>query len=120
MKPLEKLYSDVLREARYADVNACARLFVSAVVSYDRTLEDLANDLISDIETRFSHGTEAQTIADYFANLYSFVTAQFDSSCDFTEADWQNVYASVTALEEELPIELLQTYLSVFLERGII
>lgn len=134
MKPLEKLYSDLLKADKGFEKQgakrglSCSELFVSSISAYDKNLKSLALDLAYYIENldvdvlkaeAQGEPTLPQSKVDLFYNIACFLMDKLEKDQNLSTSQWQNLYASVTASQDELPIELLQNYLSHFLERGI-
>lgn len=119
MQKLDKFYYDVLRSCQGSKkMRPASEVFLSAVRNYDSSLEELANDLVSYWEENYSSSTPEET-AEFVYKLFCFITGEFEDDQDFSPDEWQILYDSVIAAEDELDIELLQNYFSIFLERGI-
>lgn len=120
MKKLDKFYSDILRAKNSNKSNlSVIDIFLLAIKAYDKNLENLAVDLVSYWSSK-SENKIAEAEIDFFYALYCFLTCEFSKDQDFSFDDWKALYESVIAADDELDIQLLQSYFSVFLERGIL
>ena len=100
MQAREKFYSDIIRAAKNSS--------------------EAAADLLACWEREYKEANTAEKNAEYFFNLYCFLVCDFDKEQDFSDQDWQYLVGSVTASQDELDIDLLNSYLSIFLERGVL
>ena len=119
MQAREKFYSDIIRAAKNSS-EAAAEKFLASVQAYDSSLKDIAQDLLACWELEYKEANTAEKNAEYFFNLYCFLVCDFDKEQDFSDQDWQYLVGSVTASQDELDIDLLNSYLSIFLERGVL
>lgn len=119
MQIREKFYSDITRAAQNKAETASAK-FIAAVTSYDHSVECIARDMVSFWEAEYKADNTAVENAEWFFTLYCFFIGEFNKEQNFSDHDWQQLVSSVTAAQDELDIDLLNTYLACFLERGVL
>lgn len=119
MQRLDKFYSDIIRSSKSSKKSLGER-FLSAVKNYDNSLESFAEDLLSHWEKNYKEQYSAEESAEFFYKLFSFITNEFSKEQNFSADEWQALYDSVIAAEDELDLGLLEGYFSIFLDRGII
>lgn len=118
MQRLDKFYSDIIRSSKNGE-DAIADMFLLSVKNYDRSLESFADDLCGQWEVKYKGKISTEESAEFFYTLFCFITNEFSPEQNFSASDWQALYDSVIAAEDELDIEYLQNYFSIFLARGI-
>lgn len=119
MQRIEKFYSDVLKASKISH-DALTQKFISAVKFYDASLEELAEDFVAFWEYEHKSVFSADESAEWFFKLYCFLTGEFENEHDFSAKDWEQIHTAITAFQNELDLDLLNSYLSIFLERGIL
>ncbi|MEL3907676.1 MAG: hypothetical protein P1P64_01520 [Treponemataceae bacterium] len=119
MRRKEKLYSELLKASRVSP-NTLGQKFIFAVKVFDASLEEIAEDFVAFWENEYKAVFSADKSAEWFFTLYCFLTDEFEDEQDFSAKDWEQIRTSITASQNELDLDLLNSYLSIFLERGLL
>ncbi len=122
MNAMEKFYSDsrkLIKICRQNEFDAeLAALFCRAVSSFDKQCENLANDFADyRLATYGENGQTKEEAAEWFYKLFSLLAGHFEPDMDFSDEDWKQINLTVSAEAGEMNIDLLNSILSVMVER---
>lgn len=120
MNVLEKFYSDALRIAQKTSGTefkpALADLFIDTIRRYDKTLLPLAEASAQYWLNAYRQEERTQA-ADWFYKVFALFDGAFDTAMDFSDEDWEELHALVSAAAEYLDMNTVQSIMSVMVER---
>ena len=121
MNILEKFYSDARRRTEKAPYPAFRQelcgFFVQTIRSYDKSLLPLAEDAAEYwLRTHLKYKKEAAV--NWFYAVFSLFDGSFSSDMDFSDEDWEELHAIVSAAAETLDMHTVSAIMSVMVERN--
>ena len=121
MNILEKFYSDARRRTEKAPYPAFRQelcgFFVQTIRSYDKSLFPLADDAAEYwLRTHLKDTKEAAI--NWFCAVFSLFDGSFSSDMDFSDEDWEELHAIVSAAAEILDMHTVSAIMSVMVERN--
>ncbi|PIE97359.1 MAG: hypothetical protein CR988_08170 [Treponema sp.] len=118
MQMLEKFYTDILKATKQKNyTEAVPKLFRRQVSMYDKSLNDFAEDMSEYWLAEYSTSQSKTEIADWFYKLLSFFTEEFEADMDFSKRDWEEIKFSLSSTQDNMDIELLNSFMSILVER---
>lgn len=121
MNILEKFYSDARRRTEKAPYPAFRQelcgFFVQTIRSYNKSLLPLAEDAAEYwLRTHLKDTKEAAI--NWFYAVFSLFDGSFSSDMDFSDEDWEELHAIVSAAAEILDMHTVSAIMSVMVERN--
>lgn len=126
MNSMEKFYSDaskLIKKCPPEKFNEeLSALFCRAVSIYDKRAAVLANDF-ADYRLNLLPATDVadkkeQTEAvEWLYKIFALLTGNFEKDMDFTTDGWEQINIIISAAAYELDIDLLNSIMSVIVER---
>ena len=121
MNILEKFYSDAQRRTDKAPYPAFRQelcgFFVQTIRSYNKSLFPLAEDAAEYwLRTHLKDTKEAAI--NWFYAVFSLFDGSFSSDMDFSDEDWEELHAIVSAAAETLDMHTVSAIMSVMVERN--
>ena len=121
MNILEKFYSDARRRTEKAPYPAFRQelcgFFVQTIRSYNKSLLPLTEDAAEYwLHTHLKDTKEAAI--NWFYAVFSLFDGSFSSDMDFSDEDWEELHAIVSAAEETLDMHTVSAIMSVMVERN--
>ena len=121
MNILEKFYSDARRRTEKAPAPAFRQelcgFFVQTIRSYDKSLLPLAEDAAEYWLCTHLKDTKEAAI-NWFYAVFSLFDGSFSSDMDFSDEDWEELHAIVSAAAETLDMHTVSAIMSVMVERN--
>jgi hypothetical protein len=120
MNILEKFYADARRRIEKLSDSAfrqeLSSFFVQTIRNYDKSLLPLAEDAAAYWLQAHIHDTKEKA-ADWFYTVFSLFDGSFGSDMDFSDEDWEELHAIISAAAESLDMHTVSTIMSVMVER---
>jgi len=120
MNIIEKFYTDARRRTEKLSDSAfrqeLSSFFVQTIRSYDKTLLPLAEDA-AEYWVRIHIQDTKEEAVDWFYTVFSLFDGSFGSDMDFSDADWKELHAIVSAAAESLDMHTVSALMSVMVER---
>lgn len=91
-------------------------VFVQTIRNYDKSLLPLAEDAAAYWLQAHIHDTKEKA-ADWFYTVFSLFDGSFGSDMDFSDEDWEELHAIISAAAESLDMHTVSTIMSVMVER---
>ena len=121
MNILEKFYSDARRRTeKLPDPTFRQELssfFVQTIRSYDKNLLPLAEDS-AEYWLRTHLKDTREDAVNWFYTVFSLFDGSFGSDMDFSDEDWEELHAIVSAAAETLDMHTVSAIMSVMVERN--
>jgi len=120
MNILEKFYSDARRQTEKLPTPAfqqeLCEFFIQTIRSYDKNLLPLAEDAAEYWLRTHSDDTKEDS-ANWFYAVFSLFDDSFGGDMDFSDDDWEELHAIVSAAAESLDMHTVSAIMSVMVER---
>lgn len=126
MDLMEKFYSDASKLVKNCPPEKfneeLSALFCRAVLTCDKRAAVLANDLaccrLNFVpEVNGTDKKEQMETVEWLYKIFALLTGKFQKDMDFTADDWEQINITVSEAAYELDIELLNSIMSVIVER---
>ncbi len=121
MNILEKFYSDARRRTEKlpdpAFRHGLCEFFVQTIRNYDKSLLPLAEDSAEYWLRTHSADTKEEAV-NWFYTVFSLFDGSFGSDMDFSDEDWEELHAIVSAAAETLDMHTVSAIMSVMVERN--
>lgn len=123
MTILEKFYSDARRRIEKHSDSAfrqelCA-FFVQTIRTYDKSLLPLAQD-VAEYWLAVHLTDTAEEALNWFYSVFSLFDGSFTDDMDFSDEDWNELCAIVSAAADTLDMHTVSAIMSVMVDRHII
>jgi len=128
MTDIDKFYSDADRLAsRIPSTDTSAgpkfasdltRLFLSWTHDYGEIGEDLASWWANKYRDGLGEDGARRKAVEWFGAALSLLSGCFTDKMDFPDDDWEEIRDTISASADELDIDLIQTIMTVIVERG--
>lgn len=133
MDTMEKFYSDASRLVEKSHANQLAEklnkdgddfdarlteIFCKAVSLYDKQAQVLANDFADYWLSAYSEGRQKKEDAvEWFYQIFSLIAGNFEKDMDFPQEDWEQINLIISSEAESLDMDLLNSIMTVIVER---
>ncbi|UTC44017.1 hypothetical protein [Treponema sp. OMZ 857] len=121
MNILEKFYSDARRRTEKLPDPAFRQelctFFVQTIRSYDKSLLPLAEDSAEHWLRTHLQDTKEDAV-NWFYTVFALFDDSFGSDMDFSDEDWEELHAIVSAAAETLDMHTVSAIMSVMVERN--
>ncbi|UTY29121.1 hypothetical protein [Treponema putidum] len=126
MDTMEKFYSDasrlVERFSKDGDTagfdSRLTEIFCKAVSLYDKQAQVLANDFADYWLSAYSAGRQKKEDAiEWFYQIFSLIAGNFKDDMDFPQEDWEQINLIISSEAETLDMNLLNSIMTVIVER---
>ncbi|AIW88418.1 hypothetical protein JO41_00265 [Treponema sp. OMZ 838] len=121
MNILEKFYSDARRRTEKLSDPAFRQelctFFVQTIRSYDKSLLPLAEDSAEYWLRTHLQDTKEDAV-NWFYTVFALFDDSFGSDMDFSDEDWEELHAIVSAAAETLDMHTVSAIMSVMVERN--
>ena len=121
MNILEKFYSDARKRTEKLPDPAfrqeLCEFFVQTIRSYDNRLLPLAEDS-AEYWLRMHLQDTKEDAVNWFYTVFSLFDGSFGSNMDFSDEDWDELHAIVSAAAEVLDMHTVSAIMSVMVERN--
>ena len=121
MNILEKFYSDARRRTEKLPDPAFRQelctFFVQTIRSYDKSLLPLAEDSAEYWLRTHLQDTKEDAV-NWFYTVFALFDDSFGSDMDFSDEDWKELHAIVSAAAETLDMHTVSAIMSVMVERN--
>ena len=120
MNILEKFYSDARKRTEKLPDPAfrqeLSSFFVQTIRNYDKSLLPLAEDSAEYWLRTHLQDTKEDAV-NWFYTVFSLFDGSFGSDMDFSDEDWEELHAIISAAAESLDMHTVSTIMSVMVER---
>lgn len=120
MTIVEKFYSDALRRIAKCSDSAFRQelctFFVQTIRTYDKSLLSLAQDVAEYWSA--AHPTDtAEEALNWFYAVFALFDGNFTDDMDFSDKDWNELCAIVSAAADTLDMHTVSTMMGVMVDR---